>query len=1058
MATPDNSYSTCQGSPVVVAAPGATTVSLTGAVLSPLAVCELRFDVTVSGTNDWVNTIPAGRVTAAGGLTNRDPVSATLFYAAPEVPLISKSITPGTIVPGQSALLTINLTNGSQDLTNLEVVDNFTMDGLPASAKNGMRIAGAPELSTNCPNGIVTALPDGDSVRLSGASMLANTQCQVQVRVTSTTVGTLTNTIPLNSIVSDQGATNSTSFAESTLSTTSAIGVSKLFEPAVVSPTQSARLRVTIYNTQPESVTGLSITDTFPDGLVLAAEPNPFSNCGGGVSVSFPNNVSVMLSGGSLGPALGNEASSCYLETSVVAADEGTYLNVIPENSLRANGTPVTHPPTEAKLEVRKRLIVNKAFDNFTLDANDPAGFTTGVATRLPGVPAPMTIRIENPNTVALTQVNFVDALPDGLVLAQVPAVSTTCTDGQVSGVPSGRDVRLTGATLAATGEAGAVCTVTANVVSNIPGTYTNEIPVGDVRSFEGINNDPGTQAQIIIATTPGVTKDIAPPVIPPNGNATLTIVIENDNALDTVLNTDLVDNLPSSPDQMTVATPSVVSTTCPGGNGIVTAAAGDTAVTVATGAVIPAGGCVVTAQVTAVTPGDYLNYIPVGALNTTFGVSLQPAEAPLKVSTLGYISGRVFLDNQAMPNGQYIPGGSTPINGNPIELRSGGDCSGALLASTSTDGGGNYLFSDLLAGTYSVCQPTQPPNTLNSITLAGSIIPYAGSTGTPGTAANPPGAIPTSQVTAIVLNNNGNANEVSGSPENNFSEVLPVSVAGNVYYDRNLNGVFDPDEAGIGGVTVTLSGPVSASTVTAADGSYSFTDLPPGNYTLVETQPGAWVDAQDTLGTVDGVPTGDASINDTFSNITLAPGDAGIEYNFGETLLDGALTLDAQAYCENNANRVAYSLPDFAAPGAGSAPPVTISWYTAGGRLASQLLDQPPEGVLLWPGTEVDNADMGVGWPGWLFVGGQWEQVADDRIPTMTLLVSVGSTAQVTLQYPPSTVTCQAQPPGTYVPPPPPEPNPPEKIPSTPPGVLWLLSLLLGVTGYLGLRRRSAR
>lgn len=1057
VATPDNSYSTCQGSPVISAVSGASTVSLTGAILAPLAVCELRFDVSVTGTASWVNTIPAGGVTAAGGLTNRSPVSATLQYRPPEVPLISKSINPGTIVPGQSALLTINITNGPQGLTNLQVTDYFTLDGLMGSPVNGMRIAAAPEASTNCVLGILSAVPDGDSVRLSGAAMYPNTQCQMQVRVTSTSVGTLTNTIPLNSIITDQGATNSNTFAQSTLSTTSSVGVSKLFEPAVVSPTQSARLRITIYNTQPEALTGLSLTDDYPAGLVNAPDPQPFSNCGGAPNISYPTNASVIITGGSIGPSQGTEASTCYLETSVVAANEGTYLNTIPADSLRANGTPVRHPPTDGKLEVRKRLMVNKAFDNLTLDPNNPVGFTTGVANRLPGVTAPMTIRIENPNTVALTQVNFVDTLPDGLVLARTPALATTCTGGLVSGVPSGREVRLTAATLAATGAPDAVCTVTANVVSNIPGVYTNEIPAGDVRSFEGISNDPGTQAQIIIATTPGIRKEIAPPVIAPNANATLTIIIQNENAQQTSLKSALVDNLPSTPGQVRVATPSVVTTTCPGGNGVVTAVAGATTVSVATGSVIPAGGCVVTARITAAVPGDYLNHIPVGALNTTFGVNITPAEAPLKVSTLGYISGRVFLDNRVVLTGLYIPGNSTPISGNTIELRSGADCSGALLDTRVTDSGGNYLFSDLLAGTYSVCQPAQPPDTLNGITRAGTIVPYAGSTGTPGTATNPPGAAPTSQVAAIVLNNNGNANEVSGSPENNFSEVRPVSIAGNVYYDANLNGEFDADESGIGGVTVTLSGPENRSAVTAADGSYSFSDLRPGRYTLVETQPGAWTDAQESVGLVNGIPRGTASANDTISTIGLAAGDVGVEYNFGETLADGAITLNANAFCERDAARVTYSIPEFAGAGAGNAPPVTISWYSANGRLVERLLNQPASGELLWPGAVVDGDGEGVGWPGWMLTDGEWEEVPDDRIPTLTLEVSINPSAEVTLTYPPTSEACLTEPPGPDEPPPPPPPPPGEEvpIPSTPQGLLWLLAMMLGVTATWKLRRR---
>ncbi len=1046
VADPDNAYTTCNGATTVTAPVGAGSASLTGATLSPLAVCELRFDVTVSGTSDWVNTIPAGGVTADNGINNRVAASATLRYVPPDIPLISKAITPGTIVPGEAATLTINVTNGAQALTNVSVADYFTVDGLSGSANNGMFVAADPEASTDCPDGIVSATPGGNEVSLSGATLSAGLACQVTVRVTSTTVGTLTNTIPMNSIDSDQGATNSSTFAQSTLSTTSEVGVSKHFIPPVVAPSETGRLRITILNAQAEAVTGLSLRDDFPAGLVIATPANEFSNCGGGLSLTFPTPGSIQIDGGSIGPAIGNEAAQCVIEVDVTSAVEGEYLNEIPEDTLRANGNPVPHPPGRGRLRVRERLIVNKAFDNLTLDADDPVGFTTGTAVRQPGVPAPMTIRLENPNSVELTQVNFIDEMPDGLVLAQNPALATTCTNGSVVGVASGREVRLTGATLAATGEAGAVCTVTANVVSNIPGVYVNEIPAGDVTSFEGVENDPGTQARLIITRRPMLAKEFDPPVVAPNVNTTLRILIANDNLLPLALTAPLVDNLPSLPGQVTVANPSVVSTTCPGGNGIVTALAGATSVTVASGASVPSGGCEVTVAVVAPVPGDYLNRIPVGGLQTNFGVNEEPADGPLKSSTLGYIAGKVFLDPQAVPDGSYIPGISIPVAGNPIELRSGADCSGGVLDTTVTDGMGNYLFTELVAGTYSVCQTTQPDDSLNSISTAGTIVPVAGSTGTPGTATNPPGGTPTSQVAGIVLNNNGNADEVSGSPGNNFSEIAPASIAGNVYYDADNDGVFDPDEAGIGGVTVNLGGPVTASTTTAADGSYSFTGLPPGSYTVTETQPGAFADGLDTLGTVQGSGNGDDSVNDQFSAITLAPGQDGIEYNFGEILDGGGLALNANAYCDNNAVRIAYELPGFSGPGAGTPPPITLRFFTVANRLVEILPDQAAAGTLLWPGTAVDGADMGIAWPGWAAQGGGFVAVPDDRIPQIVLEAEVGGTVRVLLNYVAPSPACASQPPGTFDPDPEPEP-----IPALPFGLVWLLALLAG--GY-GLRR----
>ena len=1048
VANPANAYTTCSGSPTLDVSPGAATVTMSGAILAPATECELIFDVQVSGNANWVNTIPAGGVTADGGLTNLSPVSATLVFVAPSAPVISKTITPGTIAPGQSSRLTVTITNGSQDVTNLALSDYFTVDGLMGSAPNGMNIADAAEPSTDCIGGIVVPAPDGESVRLEGASMAASTACEFSVNVTSTTVGTITNRIPLNSIETTEGATNSTTFAQSTLSTTSEAGVGKSFTPPVVSPTEVSVLRLTIFNARSEALTGLTLVDDFPAGLELAADPAPFSNCGGGVSITFPNTTSVRMDGGSVGPASGAQATSCFIEVNVVSPTEGTFVNTIAADVLLSNGTPVPHPPVDATLQVRERLIVHKAFDDLTLDAGDPLGFTTGVAARLPGAPSPLSIRIRNPNTIALTEVNFVDELPDGLVLALPPVLATDCTGGVVSGVANGRELRLTGATLGAAGSADEECTVSAEVVSNIPGVYTNEIPAGDVDSAEGIDNLPGTMAQIVITEPPTLSKDFSPPVVAPGVASTLSIIIGNDNEVDASLSADLVDSLPGDPAQMVVATPANITTDCPGGTGIVTAVPDATTVTVGSGAVIPAGGCLVTVDVTAPVNGDYLNFIPVGALQTTAGVNEAPAEATLRVSSLGYISGRVFLDNQMVPDGTYLPGESTPVPGNLIELRSGPDCSGALLDSVNTDSQGNYLFVDLPAGTYSVCQPAQPSDTLNSVTTAGTIAPVNGSTGTAGTASNPVSSTPTSQITAIVLNNNGNINEVSGSPDNNFSEVLPASIGGTVFFDANNNGAFDPGEEGIGGVTVNLSGPVSLSVMTDASGNYLFEGLPPGSYTVTELQPGAFTDGAEILGTVGGSPQGSISANDTFSAVNLGPGDMGIDYDFGETLDSAALTVNAGDSCSNNAPMIDYDIPAFSGGGAGTPPPITIRLLTVGNRVVDRFDNQPATGSLLWPGVQVDGSGMGVAWPGWVFSGGEWVEAPDDRIPSIVVEVSVGATTSQTLvNYPRNSRSCLTQPPGTGA----------TSIPVLPLPVLWLLVALMGMLGAYAARRQMA-
>lgn len=1036
VATPANAYTTCAGPVVLTATEGASSISVSGATLAPSSNCAVLVDVFVTGTSNWVNTIPAGAITADNGIVNTTPVTATLTYVPPGVPLISKSITPGTIAPGQSATLEVTITNGAQDLTNVSLVDWFTLDGTAAGDDNGMLIAPTPLASTDCPGGVVTAMAEGNSLRLSGASLVSGASCTFEAQVTSERVGTIVNRIPMDSISSDQGATNTTSFAESSLSTTSDVGISKLFTPPVVGVGEPSRLKIEFFNGGTTAITGFALTDTYPAGLENAPTPNAITSCGGGAVLSFPTVSSIRIEGGSIAAATGEVAASCTVEVDVVASAEGAYRNTIPADVLTVEGLPIPHPPTENTLQVRERIVINKAFDDLTLDAGDPNGFTTGNAVRLPGVVAPLTIRLENPNEIPLTQVAFTDELPDGLTLAVPTNLATTCTDGVVTGVANGREVSLAGATLAETGVAGAICTVTVDVVSNVPGVYTNEIAAGDVTSFEGVDNDPGTQAQLVVSEPPTVSKEFLPPVIAPGATAQLRITLGNDNDVDGTLTANLVDTLPVLPGAMVVAPTPNVATDCPGGTGIVTAGAGAASITIASGAVIPAGGCSVTLDVTAPDPGDYVNTIPVGALQTTLGPNDTPTDAPLKLSTLGYISGKVFLDNQTVPDGAFIPGDSTPIAGDTLELRAGANCSGALLATTTTDAQGNYLFAELSAGTYSVCQPAQPGGTLNSVTTEGSIEPYAGSTGTVGVASNPTST--SSQVVGIVLNDNGNANEVSGSPDNNFSEVLPASLSGNVYFDANDDGVFDGGENGIGGVTIELSGPVTLTTTTAADGSWSFSGLPPGDYTVTEIQPGGWDDGQDTRGTVDGTPVGDDSLNDVISAIVLGPGDSGIDYNFGE-IAPASFAVIAEAVCINNAPYVDYRLAGFSGA---SSPAVTVTWLTTGARVAEQLTNQPGSGRLLWPGATVDGSGNGTGWPGWAFVDGEWVEIPDDRIPDLEFEVSFKPTASVTVTYPPATAACAAQPAGTFrVAPVPVMPN---KI-----LLLLVISLLGAVTRY---------
>ena len=104
-------------------------------------------------------------------------------------------------------------------------------------------------------------------------------------------------------------------------------------------------------------------------------------------------------------------------------------------------------------------------------------------------------------------------------------------------------------------------------------------------------------------------------------------------------------------------------------------------------------------------------------------------------------------------------------------------------------------------------------------------------------------------------------------------------SIAGYVYLDVNNNGIKDPPEKALPNVPVTLSGVVSWTVLTAADGSYRFDDLPQGTYAVTETQPLAFLDGRDTQGS----PRLGTVANDQFQGLVLAADTHATDYNFGE-------------------------------------------------------------------------------------------------------------------------------------------------------------------------------
>jgi hypothetical protein len=119
------------------------------------------------------------------------------------------------------------------------------------------------------------------------------------------------------------------------------------------------------------------------------------------------------------------------------------------------------------------------------------------------------------------------------------------------------------------------------------------------------------------------------------------------------------------------------------------------------------------------------------------------------------------------------------------------------------------------------------------------------------------------------------------------------ADIGGTVFLDSRQNDIFDgvqqPGEMGIEGVEIQLTGTdvnsnaVSMTTLTDAQGRYSFTGLAAGTYQLFENYSGDFNDGLDSVGTVGGQTRGTQLDANLLGQIVLNGGDLGINYNFSQ-------------------------------------------------------------------------------------------------------------------------------------------------------------------------------
>lgn len=245
--------------------------SANGGVSIPAgAIITVEVGVTSSATGTLNNTATVNPdfVFAESNTSNNTSADTVTVYAPPTV---SKSFSPSTIYTGGTSVLTLTLTNPAGNagaLTSVRVEDDFGSTGILLEnttftfSPNGCGTVTKPDTSASAAN--------DTAVLFSASSLAAGASCQVQINVTNSMTGTVTNTtkVPTALVEGAITLTGLTANANLTVNTKPDLSVTKTNNAA--SPAYAG-----VMFTWTITVSNSGNTSAFANGDVVLRDPLP---------------------------------------------------------------------------------------------------------------------------------------------------------------------------------------------------------------------------------------------------------------------------------------------------------------------------------------------------------------------------------------------------------------------------------------------------------------------------------------------------------------------------------------------------------------------------------------------------------------------------------------------------------------------------------------------------------------------------------------------------------------------------------------------------------------
>ncbi|MCO6457238.1 MAG: carboxypeptidase regulatory-like domain-containing protein, partial [Pirellulaceae bacterium] len=652
-----------------------------------------------------------------------------------------------------------------------------------------------------------------------------------------------------NSTTDDDDATATPPISDLSLSKVVAL-LSDLDGSGGYSIGDTVRFTLTVSNAGPDLATGVLIRDTLPAGYTYLTDNGGAATTESGGVITW--DAGAVTVGGMKSITIDVTINGNF---SVPAGNYRNYAEVIGSDNLDPDSTPgdgsqgddddTTAQPPISDLRVLKFVQLTTDIDmSGSITANDLITFV---------------VRVTNDGPDQATGVDVQDVVPSGY--SSITAIN-------LGGMESGGTITWSGLTI----NAGSFVDLTFQATVNGMGDYTNVAQVTGSDNFDPDsvpnNNIPAEDDQDDYTPTIAETADL---------ELTKTVNDATPNVGDTITYTITVTNDgPNDADNVSVLDllPLGLLYDSHSGPGSYDSLSGIWDI----GTILNMGSAVLTIDVIVGVAGTMFNTAQVWTADQFDPDSVpgndDPAEddqdsVSITAPPLAAIGNRVWLDE----NGNGIQdAGEDGIAGVTVELRDAGN---NLLATTATGADGGYIFTDLV------------PNVAYTVT----VLPPAGLNLT----FDPEGAADSSATVTPTpgqerLDIDFGYNWVPAGDSNNPPMGATGAIGDRIWNDVDGDGVQDPGEIGLAGITVRLlvdtngdgiyGGPGDAAavtTVTNSSGNYIFDGLVAGAYVidvLTAGLPAGW----------NPVPTGDpdGDGNTTSNPIELAPGDVFVNADFG--------------------------------------------------------------------------------------------------------------------------------------------------------------------------------